>query len=138
MTCRTTLRATVCASLVSVAVSVGHWLVWMCCIPFSVFGPGTPRGLEIFARLQAGTTPPVTLAYAFAFPLVQPYSYGYRNDEDAKAIGYAAFGLLCWLVAAFYLWHACLRRFNEVTCRVWFPVRVPSGRRLDRSALERS
>jgi ABC-type transport system involved in multi-copper enzyme maturation permease subunit len=144
MVCRTTPRATVCALLVGVAVSVGHWLVWMCCIPFSMVGPGPGFSdfFEVFVRLQAGITPPVTFVYSFAFPLVQPYGYGYygsrAGSEEVKAIGYAGFGLLCWSVAAFYLWHACLRRFNEVTCRVWFPSRVPIGKRLNRSAPERS
>jgi ABC-type transport system involved in multi-copper enzyme maturation permease subunit len=130
MSCRTTLRSTISTLLVCTAVGVGHWLVWMCCGPLLAFSR-SGQDVDLILRFQAGLTPPVTLGYAFAFPL----DMGHYAEEQAKFIAFAIIGLLCWLVSAFVLWVMCRDRFSVVTYRKLFRAHYPgfhSGQNIQR------
>src|SRR5262249_18346707 len=115
--CKTTLRATV-LSLVSVTgLSVGHWLLWMCCVPclFSGHASGG-EVLEGMIKFEAAGPPPVALGFAFSFSSAEagPSS----ADWVGEAIGYSLAGLLLWFLLGAGLAITCAERFRVMSLRV--------------------
>jgi ABC-type transport system involved in multi-copper enzyme maturation permease subunit len=113
---RTSLRATVCTLLTTAAVSVGHWLIWMCCGPLLFIGRGDGRFLEFVLKFQAGLTPPVVLfAMQFPAPAFEGWlGFGRLHQE---LMPYCLVGLILWAAATLYLWVAAGNRFRVVTNR---------------------
>src|SRR5260370_38790809 len=93
MNCRTSMRATLWTLTSAVFLGVGHWLIWLLCIPLFRVGGGGP-GLEVVAKLQAGITPPFALGYCFCFG--NSDFYGFREIF----LGYGIAGLVFWAIAA--------------------------------------
>src|SRR5262249_27716648 len=102
--CRTGLRATIATLLATLGLSVGHWLLWLCCIP-----GGGPRGIEEIAKFQAGLTPPAALAF-LAFHGEEFRDH--RNRELLQMVAYSLFGILVWAGAAAAVWSAVSTRFR--------------------------
>lgn len=115
MQCRTTLRATVFTVLTTLGLSVGHWLIWLCCGPLMVFAHDH-RLAEFLAQLQAGAfTPPANMA-VLAF-CSDDMSRG-DLDDFGPFLGCSLFGLLLWSAFAAFLWFAVLvPRFRYLTNR---------------------
>jgi ABC-type transport system involved in multi-copper enzyme maturation permease subunit len=113
--CRTTLRATLSTLATTALVGGGHWLLWMCCLPFG-FRSG---GLGSFFNLQSVFTPPMALYFLSADEI------GVESWEIQGIL--VCFGLLAWAMAALVLWTVTRARFRMMTARM--PYRRPEGRR---------
>jgi ABC-type Na+ efflux pump permease subunit len=107
--CRTTLRATVATFLTAVLASVGHWLLWFCCLPLRM---GGGSGLFTLMELQAGITPPAVF-FLLSFPS-ESVDYWRGTGE---MLGYCLVGTLLWAGAAAWLWGVTRLRFIAVTGR---------------------
>jgi ABC-type transport system involved in multi-copper enzyme maturation permease subunit len=126
---RTTLRATVWTLLCAVGAALGHWLIWMCCIPIMIVRAGPmPDVLAWVAKYQVGLTPPANLA------VCSPFRAGDFADQGApeRVWEYAGFGVMgtaTWALAAGALWVLASRRFRQAAGRVAFqPERVVGPR----------
>jgi ABC-type transport system involved in multi-copper enzyme maturation permease subunit len=109
--CSTTARATVATVFATLGLSVGHWLIWLCCLPFG--GPGG-RELEAIVKFQAGLTPPVVLGGVLSFPIYEPGNSSFGQDE---LFGYCLIGTICWAVLGALIWSITNERFQIVTNR---------------------
>ncbi len=116
--CRTTARATVAAVFTALGMGVGHWALWLCCLPLGGHGP--PEALMEF---QAGLTPPFVLA-VLPFGL-EDYSFGGGTHEQ-EVIVYCLVGTVCWAVVGVIVWAAVNDRFRTLTNRE--DVLLPEGR----------
>jgi ABC-type transport system involved in multi-copper enzyme maturation permease subunit len=114
----TTLRATTWTLLCTVGAAVGHWMIWMCCVPcLLIRGPTLPENVfEWTLKYQLGLTPMVNLGYLSSF-----------RGEDAQhephlgeLIGYGALGTITWGVLAMVMWGVTSQRFRQVAGRVAF------------------
>jgi ABC-type transport system involved in multi-copper enzyme maturation permease subunit len=119
LVCRSTLRATVASLLATTAAGIGHWLLWLCCMPLFYGGGGSGMNLEQVLKLQAGVTPPVVMGYFFCFSLSD---FGtarnmYRAHPD-ELLGYGLAGLVCWLIAGIFMGLMTRERFRTITGRV--------------------
>lgn len=123
---RTTLRATIWTLFTTAGIGVGHWIVWMCCIPFfRIAAPGRDSLFEWLAKLQAGITPPVALSWLLPFRGQDFIVSGYqRKDEWELFCG--IIGICFWGVIAFVLWSAAVGQFQVVTGRRGFRRHPPS------------
>jgi ABC-type transport system involved in multi-copper enzyme maturation permease subunit len=111
---RTTLRATTWTLLGAVGAAVGHWLVWLCCVPLFILGPGpAPDALSWIVRFQAGLTPPAALGFLLPFRVGEPSP---RRDVW-EMVEFAALGTFCWAVLAALLWAAASTRFRILSGR---------------------
>jgi ABC-type transport system involved in multi-copper enzyme maturation permease subunit len=117
--CRSGLRATV-ATLVTTALSVSHWLLWLCCIPLMAGGRGgDPEGLITFVEFQVGVTPPLALGFlAFWYGDFQPYVYSPSGRNPiVEVIIFVILGMGIWFLATLWLRALVLTRFRELTNR---------------------
>jgi ABC-type transport system involved in multi-copper enzyme maturation permease subunit len=121
---RTTLRATIWTLMVTVGAGVGHWMLWLCCIPFFIAmrGPEPPI-MKWMRDFQVGFTPPAALSYAFPFSPDNLYGEYERMPELGEIVGFALLGLFCWAGIAGYLWVVASTRFRLVTGRL--PIQRP-------------
>jgi hypothetical protein len=120
MVSRTTLRATLWTLLCTTAAGVGHWLLWMCCMPLAI----TNREPEVFqwiGKFQLGFTPPLALGFSFSFSRVDFNYYGRADDWALEAILYGVLGLVCWIVLGACLAIANSTRFRVLTGRMRLP-----------------
>jgi ABC-type transport system involved in multi-copper enzyme maturation permease subunit len=109
--CRTTVRATVATVFSTLGLSVGHWLLWLCCLPFG----GSGRDVEMFWKVQTGITPP------FVIGVVLPFS---ADDSDwlshesrGEWLSYAVLGTIAWAILGGILWALVNERFQRETNR---------------------
>jgi ABC-type transport system involved in multi-copper enzyme maturation permease subunit len=113
ISCRTTLRATLYTLAVTFGVSVGHWMIWLCLLPFC-----SPFGVGGILELQACITPPAVLYWLLA-----------RSDQVGHDMGWeintilSGFGLFLWAMAACVIWSVSRTRFRKLTSRM--PYRRP-------------
>jgi len=118
MAARTTMRATVYTMLSTIGLSVGHWLIWLCCGPLFLFvgNAGSQTIPEVFAKFQFGMTPPFALAM-LAF-MGEDFSNNFGSDEMVGFIFFSIFGIFLWGVAALIFWFGFLSpRFRIFTGR---------------------
>jgi ABC-type transport system involved in multi-copper enzyme maturation permease subunit len=119
LVCRSTLRATVASLLATTAAGIGHWLLWLCCMPLFYGGGASGMNLEPILKLQAGMTPPVVMGYFFCFGWSEfgtgRNMYGPHPEE---LLGYGLAGLVCWLIAAVVMSLITRERFRTITGRV--------------------
>ena len=116
LVCRTSSHAILATLGTTLAITFGHWLPWVCCAFGGMGGGGS--GLADLALMQAGATPPASLAlFAFAGPELFQY-----HHEGPKLILFPLGGLCFWFVGAFVLWGALHQRFCLVTNRDTFLV----------------
>jgi ABC-type Na+ efflux pump permease subunit len=113
--CRTSLRATIWTILSTLMCFGGHWLCWLCCIPFFLAGPGPGKPFEEAAQFQMfGLTPPFSMGM-LAF---QGYEFQeIHQEEPYKFLAFALFGLVFWSGAALVLWTATCARFRALSGR---------------------
>jgi ABC-type transport system involved in multi-copper enzyme maturation permease subunit len=108
VTARTTLRATVWTLATTVALAVGHWLPWMCCVP--MLGPFGRMELEALLRFQTGLTPPVALG------IMEFHDADFRfdgaNNEVTRLLTFIVAGLLAWLIATLFVGVSLGKRFR--------------------------
>jgi hypothetical protein len=112
------MRATVYTMITTVTLGVGHWLIWLCCIPLFFIGqPADSHSLANFLwKLQTGLTPPFGLGL-FAFTS-QDFSPEFGGSEMIELIGFSILGLFVWGIAAVVFWTAFLApRFRAFTGR---------------------
>lgn len=109
--CRTTVRATVAAVFTALGLSVGHLLLWVCCVPFGGFGGG---GEAIF-KFQLGVMPPAVLGGILPFDAVR--SDFMDPHEQGEMLAYALVGTVCWAVLGVVAWAALCDRFEVLTNR---------------------
>jgi ABC-type transport system involved in multi-copper enzyme maturation permease subunit len=119
MVSRTTLRATLSTLVCTVGAGVGHWLLWMCCIPAFLVGGPTPNIFEGIWKFQMGFTPPLALGYCFSFSWMHfSPSFGWRNNGAQEAILYGVLGTVCWMVLGLFLAGINGNRFRVFARRV--------------------
>jgi ABC-type transport system involved in multi-copper enzyme maturation permease subunit len=120
MVSRTTLRATLWTLLSTVGAGVGHWLIWMCCLPLMVIHRD-PAALEWLSKFQLGFTPPLCLGYAFSFSFRdladQPFNPVHRNWAY-EAILFGLLGVFTWIILGAALALVSSRRFRALTGRM--------------------
>jgi ABC-type transport system involved in multi-copper enzyme maturation permease subunit len=114
---RTTLRATIWTFLAAAGAGVGHWLLWMCCIPLFATDTLEPAFIRWVFSFQVGFTPPVALSCAFPFREENALS---RSGDSWEIIPFALFGLFAWAVIAATIWGATSSRFRIVSGRAPF------------------
>ncbi len=119
MTARTSLRATVGTVLTVLAMGVGHWLLWMCCLPLAFFHTSSGTLLfEVLAKTQFGLTPPLVLGGCFSF---QADELTHRRSRDFwELLAYGMVGSGCWLVAGVLLAFFLSGHFSQLTGRLRF------------------
>lgn len=136
--CRTSLRASIWTIMTTLLCFGGHWLCWLCCIPFFITGGGPGKVFEDIAQFQLfGLTPPVSLGM-LAF---QGFEFHETpREEPFKFLAFSLFGLVFWAAAALGLWAATCARFRTISGRAPIPRRPgPSPRTIEmaRRRLER-
>jgi hypothetical protein len=114
--------------LATVLAGVGHWLIWMCCIPVFTFaddeiGQTFFDFTEWVARIQVGLTPPLALGWYLPFRMEE---YADPNSgRNAYELVLGGIGIVFWAVAALLLWMAIADRFRVLSGRLPF---LPAGR----------
>jgi ABC-type Na+ efflux pump permease subunit len=126
MVCRTTLRATLWTLLCTAGAGVGHWLLWMCCIPLFITVRQQPTILEGISKFQVGFTPPLALGYCFSFCWLDLREFGRRDTDVENAILYGLLGVVCWIILAAFLGAVNGTRFRVLTGRA--PIKRPPTR----------
>ncbi|MFL5242553.1 MAG: ABC transporter permease [Gemmataceae bacterium] len=111
MNCRTSLRATLWTLTSAVFLGVGHWLIWLFCIPLFRAG-GVGPDFETFAKFQVGITPPLALGYCFCFESSD------FLDRREMLLGHGIAGLVFWGIAAVIFSGVLRTRFRRLTDRV--------------------
>jgi ABC-type transport system involved in multi-copper enzyme maturation permease subunit len=135
MVSRTSLRATLWTLLCTAGAGVGHWLVWMCCIPLFITVGRQPAFLEWVSKFQVGFTPPSCLGYCFSVCALDFQESRGRSDGAHEAILYGLLGLVCWAVLAVTLAMVNSARFRVLTGRMPFQrPQLATPRRLPPSA----
>jgi ABC-type transport system involved in multi-copper enzyme maturation permease subunit len=109
--CRTTVRATVATLFAAAGLGVGHWMLWLCCVPF---GPG--RDLETVFKLQAGMTPPFVLGFVLPFSSEMHY-LGPDHSAEGEVAGYVLLGTLVWAALGGVVWAMVNDRFQQLNNR---------------------
>jgi ABC-type transport system involved in multi-copper enzyme maturation permease subunit len=125
MVSRTTLRATLWTLLCTAGAGVGHWLLWMCCIPLIIVGGREPELFDWMRKFQVGFTPPSALGYCFSFSRLDLRDYGRRDTEAETAILYGLLGIVCWIVLGLFLAGMNSNRFRVLTGRTPLQRRSP-------------
>jgi ABC-type transport system involved in multi-copper enzyme maturation permease subunit len=138
VSCRTSLRASIWTIMTTLLCFGGHWISWLCCIPFFLTGGGPGKVFEDVAQFQLfGLTPPFSLGM-LAFQGVEFHET--PREEPFKFLAFALFGLVFWAAAGLGLWAATCARFRSLSGRAPIPRRMgPSPRTIEmaRRRLER-
>ncbi len=118
MVSRTTMRAVVYTMLTTIGLSVGHWMIWMCCGPMLVlveFQRSTSIP-EYLAKFQAGMTPPFVLGFlAYSH---EDLARNFNRREFAELFGFCLLGLFLWTMASLMLWFVLIGpKFRSLTRR---------------------
>lgn len=121
MVARSKLVAT-CATIgATLLLSVGHWLIWMCCMPLIILleprGRGPSDFFEYIAKFQAGNTPPFVLGWLMFSSESVNRQFGSRR-EFAELTAFSLVGLFLWGSACVVLWYGLLApRFRHLSRR---------------------
>lgn len=121
MVARSKLVAT-CATIgTTLLLSVGHWLVWMCCGPLLIVldhrGRGPEKLFEYVAKFQAGNTPPFVLGWLMYSTESIDRQFG-PPREFVELTGFSLVGLMLWGSGCVVLWFGLLApRFRHLTRR---------------------
>jgi ABC-type transport system involved in multi-copper enzyme maturation permease subunit len=110
---RTTLRAMLYTLATVLGVSVGHWMLWLCLLPFC-----SPWHMRDVLALQSCITPPAVL-YWLSAPINQ---VGHDLTWEMNTL-LSGFGLFLWALAACVIWTVSRARFRMLTARM--PYRRP-------------
>ncbi len=120
MVCRSSMRASVYTMLTVIGVSVGHWMIWMCCMPLFIFldmnrgGMGHPA--EYLAKFQLGMTPPFVLGW-LAYSQ-ESLAREFNQGDGAQLLGFSFLGLFLWTMAGLMLWFVLIApKFRQLTRR---------------------
>jgi ABC-type transport system involved in multi-copper enzyme maturation permease subunit len=111
VTCRTTVRAIVAALFTALGLGIGHWMLWLCCIPF-----GTGRDLENVFKLQVGFTPPFVLAGVLPFYPGQNL-FGPDTGTEYEIATFTLLGTIAWAALGGLVWAAVNDRFLVINNR---------------------
>ncbi len=120
---RTTLRATVWTIFATGGAAVGHWLLWLCCMPLMMAAGSEMAFLRWVISFQVGMTPPAVLGYAFSFSAQDLYGQYSQPRDMGEAFGFAVLGLILWGAIAAMIYAASSHRFAEATGRHGFAPR---------------
>jgi ABC-type transport system involved in multi-copper enzyme maturation permease subunit len=114
--CRSTMKATVLTLLMMTLMGVGHWLLWLCCLPLLWTSRMSGNGLQHIFEFQAfALTPPVTLG-ELAFR-AQELDSTRSSWNPAENFAMAIIGMFIWTAASFVLWGVVSNRLRHVTMR---------------------
>ena len=108
--CKTTVRATVATVAAVLGLSVGHWLLWLCCLSLPD-GHGSGRNSQDIVKLQAGITPPIVLGVVLPFSASRLDEIDRRNATKEMA-GFTIFGTIAWIVLGGVWWALLNDRFQ--------------------------
>ncbi len=120
MVSRTSMRATVYTMLTTIGLSVGHWMIWMCCFPLLLLldmHRGMQNPSEYLMKFQAGMTPPFVLGWFAYSPenLAREFQHG---REFPELMGFSLLGLFLWSMGGLMLWFVLIGpRFRHLTRR---------------------
>jgi ABC-type transport system involved in multi-copper enzyme maturation permease subunit len=114
LVCRTTLRATLATLSCAVGLGVGHWVLWLCCLPFHFTVLQEPAFTEWLLNFQIGLTPPVALGFTFS---LRPDELSGSSGDLGQRFGFALLGLLCWIGVTAAFWVASSNRFRLIALR---------------------
>jgi ABC-type transport system involved in multi-copper enzyme maturation permease subunit len=117
MRCRSSLRATVLTILSTIALSIGHWVPWLCCGPL-MGGARMFDAMQHLASAQAGVlTPPFVMGF-LAFSSDEFNHSSHRmEDQWYEFAGFCFVGLIAWSIATAVLYAATSIRFRTLTHR---------------------
>jgi hypothetical protein len=119
MVCRSSMRATVYTVLTAIGVSVGHWLIWLCCLPAVILMQMDRHGGELAKYMgffQLGLTPPFVLGFLAYSPEDLGHNFGHR--EFAELLAFCLLGLFLWIMGSLMLWFVLIGpRFRALTRR---------------------
>jgi ABC-type transport system involved in multi-copper enzyme maturation permease subunit len=133
---RSSARATMGTLSCGLAMGVGHWFPWLCCMPFIIRGPGRLDFLEWIAKFQAGATPPVVLGLMLPFQNSDFRFYdSYTHNRAWEYLFFAFLGTAVWVVAGGLLWRAAQARFQQAFHRG--DVTLPDALSADRALRSR-
>jgi ABC-type transport system involved in multi-copper enzyme maturation permease subunit len=108
ISCRSSLRAMLYTLGTVLGVSVGHWMIWLCLLPFC-----NPWQAGQVLALQSCITPPAVLYWLSA-----PGSLvGHDGDWEWNTL-LSGFGLILWALAACAIWTISRTRFRMLTARM--------------------
>jgi ABC-type transport system involved in multi-copper enzyme maturation permease subunit len=113
MNCKSSMRSTLWTLFIAAALSFGHWLVWLLCIP--AFGKLSGDGIEYIAKFQLGITPPLAMGVCL------PYS-GFSeermvDDFFVTTLVSGVIGMIIWGFAGLWFFNSLQTRFRELTGR---------------------
>jgi ABC-type transport system involved in multi-copper enzyme maturation permease subunit len=119
MISKTSMRATVYTMLTVIGVSVGHWMIWMCCFPLLMFldmHRGIDNPTQYLAQFQFGMTPPFVLGLLAYSP--ENLARDFQHNEMIKLFGFSLLGLFLWTMAGLMLWFVLIGpKFRHLTRR---------------------
>jgi hypothetical protein len=115
----TALRATVATLSTMLGLTLAPWLTLFCC---GLLARGGGEGVALLASIQAGLSPPVSLALMAV--------HGQELSSGDRLGGYLAAGVtvggIAWLFLTSAVWAATVKRFKEQTGRDgWQPEQMP-------------
>jgi hypothetical protein len=116
--CRSSQRATLATMLTTLFLGGGHWLLWLCCVPFFMMHDGPETTLEQLFMFQFfGLTTPVTLGL-LAFRGDEFESWHLNRDLEGGRLALLLLaGLAVWLLGTGIVWVMTLTRFRELANR---------------------
>jgi ABC-type transport system involved in multi-copper enzyme maturation permease subunit len=107
MICKASTRATVYTVMCTLALSVGHWLIWFCLGPLMMFARSGPDSIaESLLKFQSGMTPPFVLGVLLY--RAEDLTHGAGRGSFGEMFAYSLLGLCLWSIACFPFWYGLL------------------------------
>jgi hypothetical protein len=109
--CRTSLRAILATLVLSLLLVGGHWIPWMCYIPFARHAD---KGMKFMVQMQGAVTPPVVVGDYLPH---SPNDFRYYGSDPlwnpiwTMFVGVSGAGL--WGLWGWFVWTRANQRFKK-------------------------